>query len=139
MEFNKFDKALRELALSHAPEPLAKCGDIVTVQWGGWKKPHRVRIYEVGVEIVSLAITIGQRKALGIEGWMGVQHYYYAFRVKDDGERVGSSAGFVLPNFTTDDGKRWESLFPTFNHAGLSFKLSFLDGEGGRGNSSPTR
>lgn len=130
MELNNFDRALRELALSHATEPLANCGDIVTTEWGGWKKPHKVKIYEVGVEIVSLAaITIGQRKALGIEGWMGVKHYYYAFRVKDDGERVGSSAGFVLPNFTTDDGKRWESIFPTFNHAGLSFKLGSLDDE----------
>ncbi len=123
MELNKFDEALRDLALSHIPTPIAKCGDIVTTQWGDWKQPHKVKIYEVGMEIVSFNISIGQRQALGINGWMGVQHYYYADRVDDNGEQKGVK-GVVLAKFTTADGKTWESLFPTFNYAGLSFKLS---------------
>lgn len=125
---NDFDKDLGELASAYASKPIAKCGDIVTAHFQGyWKKPHRVKIYEVGIEIVSLIISNSQREKLGITGWMGVQHYYFAHRVKANGEVTETSVdGFALQCFTTDEGKQWERIFPTFNHAGLSFRIDKL-------------
>ncbi len=83
MKLNEFDKDLRELALRHAPQQIAKCGDTVTVHWGGWKHPHKVKITEVSVEVVGIDLTIGRRDELGITGWLAVQHQYFGRRLKD--------------------------------------------------------
>jgi len=123
MELNNFDKSLREFVFKYAPMPMAKCGEIVTTKWGDWKRPHKVKIYEVGVEIINLNLTIGERKRLGLEGWLGLELYYYADRVNDKGEPTGVT-GAVLTNFTTDSGKQWQKIGQSFNNCGLSFQLA---------------
>lgn len=124
MELNEFDKALRDFVVSYAHKSpsIVKCGDIVTTKWGDWKQPHQVKIYEVGVEIVDLNLTFGEREKLGIKGWMGVEYYYYANRINNYGEPIGIK-GIVLNNFITDNGEVWSKTGLTFNHQGLCFTL----------------
>ena len=120
MELNKFDKDLQELALRHAPQQIAKCGDTVTAHWGGWKQPHKVKITEVSVEVAGIDLTIGRRAELGITGWLVVQHQYIGRRLKDNGELAGGNHyGFLLSEFTTSNGKKYERIPSVFNHVGL--------------------
>ena len=119
---NEIDKSLRKFVISHAPVSVVKCGEIVTTKWGGWKHPHKVKIYEVGVEIVSLNLTIGERGKLGITGFVGVEYYYYGNRLNNKGEPTGVK-GAVLTNFVTDNGVKWERIGQTFNHYGLTFTI----------------
>ncbi len=124
VERNAFDIALRDFTLAYAPKQVARCGDIVTAAWGGWKHPHKVKITMVSVEIASIDLTIGRRKELGLDGWLIVQHQYIGRRVKADGELAGHpSTGFFLTKFTTVDGQRYESIPSGFNHVGLVFAL----------------
>lgn len=128
MELNEFDKALRDFVVSYAKKSpsLVKCGDIVTTKWGDWKKPHQAKIYEVGVEIVDLNLTFGEREKLGIKGWLGVRYYYYANRINNYGEPIGVK-GIVLNNFITDNGEVWQKVGATFNHQGLSFTIERME------------
>lgn len=124
IERNTFDKALETLALSYAPEQIAKVGDVVTAQWGGWKHPHKVKITRVAVEISSIDLTIARRRELGLTGWLIVQHQYIGRRLKSDGEMAGvPQTGFFITKFTTADGKEYESMPSGFNHVGLVFDL----------------
>lgn len=126
IERNKFDNEIRDLALRHAPQQLAKCGEIVTAHWGGWKHPHKVKITRVAVEISSIDISIRRRKELGLTGWLIVQHEYFGRRLKSNGKLAGklnTGAGFLLTGFTTDNGKKYERIPSGFNHAGLSFEF----------------
>lgn len=122
MKLNTFDKELQDLLLLRAPKPIAKCGEIVMTQWGDWKHPHKVRITEIGAELANLNIAIGKRNEWFIEGWLGVQLYYYANRVNGKGELVGAQ-GCALTNVTTFEGLHWERRFPIFNHVGLSVTI----------------
>lgn len=115
---NGVDKALKEFIASHAPLPLAKNGDIVITIWGEWKKPHKVKIYQVAAELVNLNLTIGERNARGITDFIGVELDYYANRVDDKGEPIGAQ-GIVLTNFITADNKEWRKVGYTFNHFGF--------------------
>jgi hypothetical protein len=121
---NEIDASLREFILSHAPQPIVKCGDIVTTNWG-WKKPHKARIYTIAAEIVNLNLTIRERELLGIKNWIGVECDYFANRINDKGEPTGAQ-GMVLTNFTTEDGREWKKIGHTFNHAGLMVILETL-------------
>ena len=127
MERNKFDNALRDLAIRYAPKQIAKCGDIVTAQWA-WKKPHKVIITRVAVEVSSIDLTIRRREELGLTGWLIVQHEYIGRRLKANGELAGSpSVGFLLCEFTTSDGQKFERIPSGFNHAGLVFDIEGFD------------
>ncbi len=128
MERNEFDNALRDLALQYAPKQIAKCGNIVTAQWGGWKKPHNVMVTGVAVEVSDIGLTIGQRSRKGITGWLTVQHQYIGRRLKVNGEPTGSPcSGFLLCEFTTEDGQKYERIPSGFNHVGLVFDIERLD------------
>ncbi len=85
-ERNEFDNALRDLALRHTPKQIAKCGEIVTAQCGGWKQPHKVKITEVSVEVSDIGLSIGRKAELGLAGWLIVQHQYIGRRLKANGE-----------------------------------------------------
>ena len=123
IERNDFDNALRNLAISYAPKQLAKCGDVVTAQWG-WKKPHNVRITQVSIEISSIDISIGRRAELGLTGWMIVQHQYIGRRLKANDELAGHPHyGFLLSEFTTNNGQKYERIPSGFNHIGLVFEV----------------
>lgn len=118
----------RKLALQYAPKQIAKCGDIVTAQWGGWKKPHKVMVTKVAVEVSDIGLTIGQRAEKGIIGWLTVQHQYIGRRIKTNGELTGSpSVGFLLCEFTTSDGQKFERISSGFNHVGLVFDIEGFD------------
>jgi len=127
MERNNFDNALRNLAIRYAPKQLAKCGDVVTTQCG-WKKPHKVKITQVSIEITSIGLSIGRRAELGLTGWLIVQHQYIGRRLKADGELVGQSHyGFLLSEFATKNGQEYERIPSSFNHVGLIFEIEKLD------------
>jgi len=124
MELNNFDKALKGLALQYAPKQIAKSGDIVTAHWGGWKQPHRVKITNVSVEISSIGISIARRAELNLTGWLIVQHQYIGRRLKANGELSGyPETGFLITEFTTADGKKYERIPSGFNHVGLVFDI----------------
>jgi hypothetical protein len=124
IERNEFDNALKELALRYAPEQLAECGDIVIAEWGGWKKPHKVKVTGVSVEVSDIGLTIGQRNELGITGWLTVQHQYIGRRLKANGELCGNpDTGFLLSEFTTLDGQKYKRIPSGFNHVGLVFDM----------------
>jgi hypothetical protein len=131
MELNEFDKALRKFMINYAedsPETdsIVECGDIVTTKCIGWKQPHKVKIYEIGVEIVDLNLTIGEREKLGIDGWIGVGYYYFANRINSKGETIGTQ-GMALTNFVTDNGKVWQKVGRSFNHCGLCFVIERME------------
>ena len=123
-----FDDGLRQLALSHAGEPLAHCKDIVTTLWGDWKNEHEVMIYKIGVEIVALTGRRSRRTAESIEDYerevprMGVEHFYYALRLNKDGMPKEES-GIALTNFRTQSGQSWRKEHRDFNHIGLAFAI----------------
>ena len=126
MELNEFDNALMVFTLKHAPQQIAKCGEIVTSS-AGWKREHKVLITQVSVEISSIDVTIRERKEKGLTGWLVVQHQYIGRRLKANGEPTGSpGVGFLLYEFTTDDGQKFERLPSGFNHAGLVFEIENL-------------
>lgn len=118
----EIDKKLAELILQNAPKPLVKCGSIVTTQWGGWKKPHEVRIYRISAEITNLNLTIGEREKLGINGFVGIELDYYGNRVNNDGEPIGVQ-GIVLSYFITQDGQQWKKIGNTFNYSPMSVTI----------------
>ena len=128
MELNEFDKDLRDLAIRHAPQQqIANCGETVIVQIGGWKQPHKVKIINISVEVSDIGLSIGRREELGITGWLTVQHQYIGRRLKSNGELVGSCQyGFLLNEFTTLDGQKYERIPSRFNHAGLVFEIESL-------------
>lgn len=127
-----FDQELKKIALKRAPDILAKCGEIVETLWGDWKKPHKVKIYEVGIQLVKLD-TRARKDNETAEQWIknveliGVGLYYYALRLKADGSQkdvIGS--GIALSNFIKSNGQKWEKKHDDFNHCGLSWKISSL-------------
>ena len=123
MERNVFDQALRELAIRYAPEQIAKVGDVVTAQCG-WKRPHKVQITSVAIEICGVDMTIARRKELGFTGWLTVQHHYIGRRLKADGVMTGTLYNsFLISEFTTSDGVKYERIPSGFNHVGLVFDL----------------
>jgi hypothetical protein len=123
LEQNTFDKAVQDLAIRYAPNPIAKIGDVVTVQ-SDWKHPHKVRITRMASEISSIDLSFARRKELGLTGWLIVQHEYIGRRLKANGEIAEQSHdGFVLSEFTTSDGKKYESIPSGFNHVGLVFDI----------------
>lgn len=123
MERNEFDNALRNLALQYAPKQIAQVGDVVTAQWGKWKHPHKMKITSVAVEICDIGLTIGQRKELGLTGWLTVQHQYCGRRLNAKGDMVGSpGTSFLLCDFTTADGQKYQRMPSGFNHVGLVFR-----------------
>jgi len=115
----EIDKKIEKFIIRNAPKPIVQCGAIVTSQWGNWKKPHKVRIYKISAEITNLNLTIGERKKLGIKGFVGVELDYFANRINDDGKSIGVQ-GMVLSNFITEDGQQWEKVGHTFNFGGLT-------------------
>ena len=124
MERNEFDEALQELALQYAPKQIAKCGDTVMAHWGGWKQPHQVKITRVSVEVSSIDLSIARRKELGLTGWLIVQHEYIGRRLKSNGELAGNpETGFLLSEFTTEGGQKYERIPSGFNHVGLVFDI----------------
>jgi len=127
MELNQFDNALRELAISHAPKQIAKCGNIV-ISSAYWKHPHKVKITRVSVEICGIDLTIGQREELGITGWLIVQYEYIGKRLKANGEEVTGrpSVGFLLYEFETADKQHYKRIPSCFNHTGLVFDIETL-------------
>ena len=121
IERNTFDKAMRDLAIRHAPHPIARIGDVVIAKCG-WKHPHKVRITRIAVEIASIDLTIARREELGLTGWLIVQHEYTGRRLKANGEMAGQPhTGFFLSEFTTSAGKKYERIPSGFNHVGLVF------------------
>jgi len=120
IERNIFDKVVRDLAIRYAPNSIAKIGDVVTVQ-GMWKHPYEVKITGMAVEISNIDLSIARREELGLTGWLIVQHQYIGRRLKANGEMV--QFGFLLNDFTTSDGKKYERILPGFNHVGLVFDL----------------
>ncbi len=122
MDRNEFDNALGNLAIRYAPKQIAKVGDVVDAQWGGWKHPHKVKITSVSVEISDIGLTIGRRAELGLTGWLTVQHQYIGRRLNAKGDMVGSpETGFLLCDFTTADGQIYQRIPSGFNHIGLVF------------------
>lgn len=122
MELNELDLAVRALALRHAPQQIAAVGDIVTAQMF-WRRPHRVRITGVFVQLVGIHVSIARRRELGLTGWLAVQHRYTGRRLRPDGTMVGNpDAPYILTEFSTDDGQRYEEPSSlSFNFAGLVF------------------
>lgn len=129
-----FDENLKQLALSYAKEPLAHCGEVVTTLWGSWKNEHKVMIYRVGAEIVSLSGGRCRHDNESLEDYrkevpiMGVEHCYSALRLGKNGipkERYG----IALTNFRTEDGYSWEKMHRDFNHSGLSFTIEEIPEE----------
>ena len=122
IERNDFDNALRDLAIRYAPKQIVKCGDVVT---SGiyWKKPHKVKITGVAVEVSGIDLSIARRAELGLTGWLVVQHEYFGQRLKTNGELAGHSPVFLLTEFTTDDGQEYKRIPSSFNHVGLVFDI----------------
>jgi hypothetical protein len=124
LELNKLDKVFRDFIISNASPPVAKCGDIVMAQWG-WKHPHKVRITAVGLELVDLNLTIGERAKLGITGRLAIEYYYIGNRLNDKDEPTGVK-GAVLSSFITNNGVKWERTGLSFNNYGLCFDIDRL-------------
>ncbi len=126
IERNEVDKALREVALAHAPKQIANCGDIV-VAMAGWIKPRKVKITRIALEVASIDVSIARRAELGLTGWLIVQHEYVGRRVKANGELAGQPhMGFLLSKFITLDGQSYERIPSGFNHVGLVFDIESL-------------
>lgn len=125
-ERNEFDCALRDLALKHAPRQVAQCGAVVTAH-SQWRKPHRVRITKVAVEVCGIALPIAQRATLGLTGWLAIQHWYIGQRLNADGTDARGPA-LLLTEFTTDAGGKYERIPSSFNHCGLVFHLENKEG-----------
>ena len=124
IERNEFDKAIEDLAIRNAPKQIAKVGDIVTTANAYWKRPHKVKITRVSVEIASIELTIKRREELGLTGWLMVQHQYIGRRLKANGEETGQKyVGRLLYDFTTEDGQKYERIPSGFNHIGLVFDI----------------
>ena len=129
-----FDIELKHLALSHAPSPIVKCGDIVTTLWGDWKREHKVMIYSIGVDIVSLSGRRFRRDGETLQDYerevsiMGVEHSYSALRLNKDGEPK-EKYGIALTNFKTEEGQLWGKKHKDFNHHGLHFVRTEIPGE----------
>jgi hypothetical protein len=88
---------------------------------GGLEKPHIVKIRKTGINLVKLDLTIGERKKLGINGWLGVENYYIGIRLNNKREPMGT--GIYLTNFETVNGEKWEQVGNSFNNCGLSVEL----------------
>jgi hypothetical protein len=124
MELNNFDNTVRELAFRHAPKQIVQCGDIVTAYWEGWKQSHRVKITNVAVEIASIDLSIVRRAELGLTGWLIVQHQYIGRRLKTNGELSRHpETGFLITEFITADGEKYERIPSGFNHVDLVFEI----------------
>lgn len=129
-----FDKGLRQLALVHAEQPLAHCGEIVTTLWGDWKQEHKVMIYKVGIDVVSLSGQRCRRNDESLEDYnnevpiMGIEHSYCALRLGKNGIPK-EKYGIALTNFRTEDGYTWRKKHRDFNHIGLTFTVEEIPEE----------
>jgi len=129
----KFNLALRDVAFKYIPETIVDVGDIVETIWSNWKKSHKVKIYEIGIELVKLDTRARQENET-VDEWLqnisliGIDVYYLAIRLNKNGtprDEIGS--GIVLTNFITSNGHRWLKKHNGFNHVGLSWKIRSLE------------
>ena len=128
MEFKKIIKACAiEFAKKNS---IVMPGEIVETVWPGWKKPHQVKIYDIG-------------SAISLNSWKNIKGdkryckdvctpkfgmYYYAQRLKADGTpKDKKGCGIVLDNFKTKSGKKWEQTHELINHCAYHF--SIVDGK----------
>jgi len=98
--------------------PIVNVGDVVTTQWADWKKPHQVKISEIGVHLISKPQWTMQGHSIGIE------LYYTAQRLDKAGKsKEIAGSGIALSSFLTSNGETWKRKYDDFNHCGLSWKI----------------
>lgn len=96
-----------------------------------WKRGHKVMIYKVSVQIVSLSGKRCRRDGESLDDYerevpiMGVEHCYYALRLNKEG-KPKERYGIALTNFRTETGQCWEKEHRDFNHFGLIFTIEEL-------------
>jgi len=127
----KFNLALRDVAFKYIPETIVNVGDVVETKWSNWKNFHKVKIYEIGIELVKLDTRARQENET-VDEWLqnisliGIDVYYLAIRLNKNGTPK-DEIGIVLTNFITAKGDRWLKKHNGFNHVGLSWKIRRLD------------
>ena len=120
-----FDLALRAIAFKYIPDTIVNVGDIVETIWSNWKNFHKVKIYEIGIELVKLDAVDDWLQNISL---IGIDVYYLAIRLNKNGtpkDEIGS--GIVLTNFITANGQKWLKKHNGFNHVGLSWKIRRLE------------
>ena len=120
---------IKDLLKKHAIEyatnnTIAQYGEVVETIWANWKKPHKVKIYEIGAALVinSWYFVKGQRKYKKTSEFFAM--YYFALRLKPNGtpkDKAGS--GIVLNDFRKENGKRWRSTNDVLNHVRYHWRL----------------
>ncbi len=104
-------KQLVEFAIKNKK---AKIGEIVETIWGNWKKPQKVKIYEIEGCISTKS---GSNDCIPTIT-------YNALRLKKDGtpkDKIG--CGICLTNFKTENGIEWKRIDQPINHVGLHFSI----------------
>lgn len=96
---------------------IVEIGEVVETMWGNWKKPHKVKIYDIAG---TLAILAG-----GVD--VGVDIEYSAVKLDKDGNIDKNHVRLGLTNFTTLSGVKWEDKHSRFYHPGLSFSIQNLE------------
>ena len=113
-------EVLRPAAMEYAKQNvIAMPGDIVSGNWGDWKKDRNLLITNVSVEVIG--------KYIVDRGWRAVfQMVYVAKRIKADGSIWdGDKSGGIVPAYIdADDGKTWMREQGTFNHSALRFSYA---------------
>lgn len=121
-------KALKKMAIEFAAQnTLVEYGEIVETLWGSWKKPHRVKIYDIGaaLSLHNWKIVDGRRDYSCDSLTPAFAMFYYALRLKADGspkDKEGKG-GIVLNNFKKDNGTVWQETNEVLNHAGYHWTL----------------
>ena len=115
----KFDKRIKQIALLWGEKHIiAHPSQIVETLWGDWKKPHRVMIYRVKVQIVIKE----NKKGRSV---IGLSMAYYAMRLnKLDTPKDKVGEGIVLTNLHTLSGKKWVFKGTDFNHNAMSWTVA---------------
>jgi hypothetical protein len=129
---DRFDFKLEMLARKFMPKHPVKVGDVVETKWGNWKKSHKVKIYEIGIHLISRNDIRARGKNESLYQWrldselMGIDLYFYALRLNKDGtamDEIGS--GIALTNLKIDNYE-WNEKHTGFNHIGLSWPIEQL-------------
>lgn len=92
---------------------LVEIGEVVETMWGNWKKPHKVKIYDISGTLVTLSG--------GVD--VGIDIEYSARKIDKYGNIDKSHVRLALTNFRTSSGVKWEKIHRDFNHGGLSFSI----------------
>ena len=120
-----FPKMIKKYALEFAAKnAIVKHGEIVETLWADWKKPHKVKIYDIGATLATNSWRIIKGKRRYIKSYPRFCMYYFALRLKtDETPKDKAGCGIALTNFKKADGTIWQEMHGTINHASYSWRL----------------